>query len=270
MDFIQPIFVNQTSDIVQGKLGPANASFPLQKINEVIQKDIDVGVEDFLLFVTPDKKTNTPDWKFQSDVVSHIKSKFNKQINLAVDVCMCSTTLDGHCCILDKPQTTQALFIDLGRKLKQAGADILAPSDMQKDTVKNLKIETQLPILSYIKFRSNFYSSFRDLANSTPSSERFYQISVADPHSAKIIASQYDKDGADYLMLKPGMTTIDLISMIKCNTYKPVGVYQVSDEYLGLPTDKHLYETYQIFDRVGCNFMVTYGARKLVTMVSKY
>ena len=99
----------------------------------------------------------------------------------------------------------------------------------QKDTVKNLKIETQLPILSYIKFRSNFYSSFRDLANSTPSSERFYQISVADPHSAKIIASQYDKDGADYLMLKPGMTTIDLISMIKCNTYKPVGVYQVSE-----------------------------------------
>ena len=58
MDFIQPIFVNQTSDIVQGKLGPDNASFPIQKINEIIQKDIDVGVEDFLLFVTPNKKTN--------------------------------------------------------------------------------------------------------------------------------------------------------------------------------------------------------------------
>ena len=52
MDLIQPIFVNQTSDIVQGKLGPDNASFPLQKINEVIQKDIDVGVEDFLLFLS--------------------------------------------------------------------------------------------------------------------------------------------------------------------------------------------------------------------------
>ena len=269
MNFIQPIFVNQTDSILQGKLGLENASFPLTDICERIQKDIDVGVSDFLLFVTPNTKTDSPDWQFQAQVVNHIKSKFNKQVNLAVDVCMCSTTLDGHCCILDKPQTTQALFIDLGRKLKQAGADILAPSDMQKDTVKNLKIETQLPILSYIKFRSNFYSSFRDLADSKPSSERFYQISVADPYSAKIIASQYDKDGADYLMLKPGMTTIDLIGMIKCNTYKPVGVYQVSDEYLGLPTDKHLYETYQIFDRVGCDFMVTYGARKLVTMVSK-
>ena len=269
MDFIQPIFVNQTSDVVQGKLGPDNASFPLQKINDSIQKDIDVGVKEFLLFVTPNVKTNSPDWQFQGEVVNHIKSKFGEQISLAVDVCMCSTTTDGHCCIIDKPQTTQSLFIQLGRVLKQAGADILAPSDMQKDTVKNLKIETKMPILAYIKFRSNFFSSFRDLADSTPSSERFYQISVQDAYSPKILANQYDKDGADYLMLKPGMTSIDLISMIQANSYKPVGVYQVSDEYLGLPTDKHLIETQQVFERVGCDFMVTYGARKLVKLVSK-
>ena len=75
MDFIQPIFVNQTSDIVQGKLGPDNASFPLQKINDAIQKDIDVGVKEFLLFVTPNIKTNSPDWQFQGEVVNHIKSK---------------------------------------------------------------------------------------------------------------------------------------------------------------------------------------------------
>ena len=112
MNFIQPIFVNQTDSILQGKLGLENASFPLTDICERIQKDIDVGVSDFLLFVTPNTKTDSPDWQFQAQVVNHIKSKFNKQVNLAVDVCMCSTTLDGHCCILDKPQTTQALFID--------------------------------------------------------------------------------------------------------------------------------------------------------------
>ena len=83
MDFIQPIFVNQTSDIVQGKLGPDNASFPLQKINDAIQKDIDVGVKEFLLFVTPNVKTNSPDWQFQGEVVNHIKSKFGEQISLA-------------------------------------------------------------------------------------------------------------------------------------------------------------------------------------------
>ena len=269
MEFIQPIFVNQTSDFVTGKLGIENASHPLSEINHRIQKDIDVGVTDFLLFVTPNQKTNSPDWQFQGETVDHIKSKFGKQINLAVDVCLCSTTLDGHCCIIDKPQTTQELFIKLGRSLKQAGADILAPSDMQKDTVKNLKIETQLPILSYIKFRSNFYSSFRDLADSSPSSERFYQLHPEDSWSASAWATQHEKDGADYIMLKPGMHTIDLLGRIKIGTYKPVGVYQVSDEYLGLPTDKHLYETYQIFKRARCDFMVTYGARKLITMVSK-
>ena len=269
MDFIQPIFVNQTDQFVAGKLGTENASHPINNINERIQKDIDSGVTEYLLFVTPNKKTNTPDWQFNGEVVNKIKSKFGNKINLAVDVCMCSTTTDGHCCIIDEPQTTQELFVRLGRTLKQAGADILAPSDMQEHTVKNLKIETQLPILSYLKFRSVFYSSFRDLADSTPSSERLYQMNVEDRWSAGATAIQYEKDGADYLMLKPGMLSLDLISTIKSSTYKPVGVYQVSDEYLGLPTDKHLYETYQVFKRAKCDFMVTYGARKLVAMVSK-
>ena len=94
MNFIQPIFVNQTDSILQGKLGLENASFPLTDICERIQKDIDVGVSDFLLFVTPNTKTDSPDWQFQAQVVNHSKCKFNKQINLAVDVCMCSTTLD--------------------------------------------------------------------------------------------------------------------------------------------------------------------------------
>ena len=269
MEFIQPIFVNQTKDFVSGALGIENASHPITAINERIEKDIDLGVSEFLLFVTPNKKTNTPDWKFHGDVVNTIKSKFGDKINLAVDVCMCSTTTDGHCCIMDKPQTTQEFFIKLGRTLKSAGADVLAPSDMQENTVKNLKIETQLPVLAYIKFRSKFYSSFRDLADSTPTSERLYQMNVEDRWSAGATASKYDKDGADYLMLKPGLLSLDLLSGIKSTTYKPVGVYQVSDEYLGLPTDDHLYETYQVFKRARCDFMVTYGARKLINMVGK-
>lgn len=269
MDFIQPIFVNQTKGFISGKLGIENASHPLHEINGRIQQDIDAGVEQFLLFINPNQKTNSPDWNFQTEVVTHIKSKFGKQINLAVDVCLCSTTTDGHCCLIDKPQTTQQLFIDLGKQLKLAGADVLAPSDMQANTVKNLKIETQMPVLAYIKFRSNFYSAFRDLANSSPASARLYQLNPADSWGAIATASKYDKDGADYLMLKPGLLSLDLLRHIKSNTYKPVGVYQVSDEYLGLPTDNHLYETYQVFKRARCDFMVSYGARKLVQLVSK-
>lgn len=269
MNFIQPIFVNQTDQFVSSKLGIENASHPLAEINERIEKDLDLGVQEFLLFVTPKEKTNTPDWQFNGDVVNTIKSKFGNHIRLAVDVCMCSTTTDGHCCIMHDPQTTQELFVNLGETLKKAGADVLAPSDMQEHTVKNLKTATQLPILAYIKFRSKFYSSFRDLADSTPTSDRMYQINVENKSSAGIIANQYDKDGADYLMLKPGMLSLDLLGSIKMKTSKPVGVYQVSDEYSGLPTDDHLYETYQVFKRANCDFMVTYGARKLINMISK-
>ncbi len=263
MELIQPIFVNQSGTTREAGLGVANSNYSQTDIIERIQKDIDQGVESFLLFTTPDTKTWNPTWEFQADIVNKIKTKFPK-IELIVDVCLCSSIPDGHCRVLDKPDTSEKLLIDLGQKLEKAGADILAPSDMGDNTVKNLKLETKSQIMAYVKWRSVFYSSFRELADSSPTSDRLYQMNLDNGWNATGTAYKYDKDGADYLLMKPATHSIDMFGLIKAGTYKQCGFYQVSDEYRGLPTLAHQKEMAGVLKRAGASFLVTYGARDLV------
>ena len=263
MELIQPIFVNQSGSTREAGLGIENSNYSETDILERIQKDVDKGVDSFLLFITPDTKTWNPTWDFQADIVNKIKNKFPKN-ELIVDVCLCSTLPDGHCRVLDKPDTTEKLLTDLGIKLEKAGADILAPSDMGDNTVKNLRLETKSKIMAYVKWRSVFYSSFRELADSSPSSERLYQMNLDNSWNATGTAHKYDKDGADMLLMKPAIHSIDVFGLIKAGTYKPCGFFQVSDEYKGLPTMKHQIEMAGIMKRAGAQFLVTYGARDLV------
>ena len=96
MELIQPIFVNQSGSTREAGLGIANSSYSQTDIIERIQKDVDLGIDSFLLFITPDTKTWLPTWDFQAEVVNKIKNKF-PTIQLIVDVCLCSTLPDGHC-----------------------------------------------------------------------------------------------------------------------------------------------------------------------------
>jgi porphobilinogen synthase len=263
MELIQPIFVNQSGSTREAGLGVENKNYSQTDLFERIQKDIDLGVDSFLLFTTPDTKTWLPTWDWQSEIVNKIKNKFPK-IELIVDVCLCSTLPDGHCRVMDKPDTTAKLLLDLGKKLDKAGADILAPSDMGDLTVRNLHAETEKKVMAYVKWRSVFYSSFRELANSNPSSERTYQMNIKNEWDATGTAHKYDSDGADMLLMKPAYHSLDIIGLVKCGTYKPVGMFQVSDEYKGLPTLKHQIEAATIIKRAGARFLVSYGARDLV------
>jgi len=92
---------------------------------------------------------------------------------------------------------------------------------------------------------------------------RPYQLDVSDRHKAIIRSIKYSDDGADELMVKPGMTSLDLIEPIRNITKKPVGVYQTSGEWLGIGAPGSLEETYHIFKRAGACYMITYGARRL-------
>ena len=109
MELIQPIFVNQSGYTREASLGKNNSSYSQTDIIERIQKDIDLGIDSFLLFITPDTKTWLPTWDFQAEVVNKIKNKFPK-IQLIVDVCLCSTLPDGHCRVIDKPDTSDCLL----------------------------------------------------------------------------------------------------------------------------------------------------------------
>jgi porphobilinogen synthase len=263
MDLIQPLFLNQSGRTETAELGVANSSWSQTFIFDVIQKDIDRGIDSFLLFIKPDTKTWTPDWNYQSEMVAKIKKQFPK-IQLIVDVCLCSTLPDGHCRVMDKPDTSEALLIDLGKKLESAGADILAPSDMGDNTVQNLKLETNCEVMAYVKYRSVFYSSFRDLADSTPSTERIYQLPINGDSGMIATANKFKSQKADYLLLKPAQHSLNDLALISSGTYNPVGLYQVSDEYLGLPTLDHQIEIAKVYAKAGAKFLVTYGARDII------
>ena len=113
------------------------------------------------------------------------------------------------------------------------------------------------------KFRSTFYRSWRNAMKISKGIHRPYQLDVSDKAAAINRSIKYSKDGADELMLKPGITSLDLIQGIKKATDKPVGVYQTSGEWLGIGAPGSLEETYHIFKRAGADYMITYGARRL-------
>ena len=206
---------------------------------------------------------------------------------MLIDTCLCSITPDGHCGIsqnkkINLPQTHYALGLAANTYL-EAGADIIAPSDMMKDTTQYLRkvfSENEFhsaQIMSYsTKFKSGFYGPFREAANSTPKGydRSSYQLPVSDRTKAIQSSIINAAQGANYLMVKPGMTSIDLIQDIKAETLLPTGAYQVSGEFASLQLldsqglGKYpdlLIESLQVFSRAKADYIITYGARDIVS-----
>ena len=130
-----------------------------------------------------------------------------------------------------------------------------------------------VPVMSYsTKFASNFYGPFRSAADSAPQfgDRRHYQLDVRNRNDALASSRRCAEEGADLLMVKPGLTSIDLIEPIKHQTKLQVGAYQVSGEYAGLSLladnglidfERGLVETWHVFKRAGAQYIITYGAR---------
>ena len=288
---IQPLFVDQkikTSKYLKG-LGD-NRSWSLSNILKTIEKDLKKGIFNFLLFIVPSSKQKSPeDFSYHFEVIQNIKKQFGTDIVLLVDTCLCSLTIDGHCGIthqkkIDLFKTHYSLGLAANTYL-EAGADIIAPSDMMKNTTKYLrKIFNQnnfsdIPIMSYSsKFKSNFYGPFRGAAKSTPKGfdRSSYQLPIQDRKKAIKSSINNAAQGANYLMVKPAMTSIDLIKEIKDQTLLPTGSYQVSGEYASLlMLDKNkfgnyielLNESLLVLKRAKSDFIITYGARDIAKYI---
>ena len=262
MRLIQPIFASNTTR--ETGLGEDNKIFNAKEVKERVKKDIDLGVKEFLLFYIPEFKLFNFDKVCETahslQRLSHIPIKLN------VDVCLCSYTHDGHCCVTGDQEKTDDLLLQSALEIYTASGATIAPSDCQDNTVKNIKSinNGQIPVMSYsTKFRSTFYRGWRDVMKIPKGIHRPYQLDVSDRHKAIIRSIKYSDDGADELMVKPGITSLDLIEPIRNITKKPVGVYQTSGEWLGIGAPGSLEETYQIFKRAGACYMITYGARQL-------
>ena len=286
-NLIQPIFIEEglrSKKIIKG-LGH-NYSHTIQSAKKTIASDIKKGVKNFIFFIVPKKKQKKPeDFNFHYQSLSQIKKTFGNQMIMIVDTCLCSVTTDGHCGITHKnkinlKETHKSLGIAADTFI-EAGADIIAPSDMMKGTTKYLKSlfkkkKFKTPIMSYSsKFFSSFYGPFRNAAKSSPKKfdRSSYQLPVHNRKKAIQSSCTNAKQGASYLMVKPGITSIDLIREIKNKTKLPTGAYQVSGEYASLQYlsknnlgdfEKLYKESLSAIHRAGADFIITYGARDIV------
>ena len=251
-----------------------------------VEGDLERGVRQFILFSIPEGKGERDfEHSFTNRTIRELKRTMGSEALLWVDTCLCSITNHGHCGVFDPSgerfdvHGTLTELAHLAHNYADAGADGVSPSDMMDGRVSAMRKRLDenghghLPIMSYsTKFASSLYGPFRVAADSSPKhgDRKGYQIDVRNRTDALHSSIRCAEEGADLLMVKPGMTSIDLIRDIHRETGKPVGVYQVSGEYAGLVllaqaglTDlpSAMKESWQVFRRAGAQYIITYGAR---------
>ena len=246
---IYPMFVIEGTNIKEEiATMPGQYRWSIDRMDEILQELTDAGVKSVLLFGIPKKKDEIGSSAWAEDgivqqAIRHIKQQF-PQLYVITDVCMCEYTSHGHCGILcghsvDNDQTLEVLA-KTALSHVQAGADMVAPSDMMDGRVGKIRAIldengfSNTPIMSYsVKYASAFYGPFRDAAGSAPAfgDRKGYQM---DPHNSRegVKEALLDVDeGADIIMVKPALSYLDMITKVKEVTNVPVAAYSVSGEY---------------------------------------
>ncbi len=206
---------------------------------------------------------------------------------LIADVCLCEYTSHGHCGVVARDgehahvenDASLPLLARTAASLATAGADVVAPSDMMDGRVGAMRAaldaagKTDTPILSYAaKFASAFYGPFREAADSAPQfgDRRSYQMDGANLREAMREIEQDLAEGADMLLMKPGMPYLDVIREARTRFEVPMGAYQVSGEYAmlhaafergWLEPERAMMESLVGLRRAGAEFLVTYFAK---------
>lgn len=254
------------------------------------------GIRYVILFGVPDEKDGDATPAFVEDglvqeAVRVIK-KVDPEMYVITDVCLCEYKSDGHCCFFEENgeiRRTQTLETLSRTALShaEAGADMVAPSDMMDGRIDHMR-ETldragyeSIPIMAYsAKFASSFYGPFRDAANSAPAfgDRRSYQMDPANSREAlKEMVLDID-EGADIVMVKPAMPYLDIIAKGKELSYLPMAAYQVSGEYAmiknavdaGLMDRRAIFESLISIKRAGADIIITYFAKELQAMLKDY
>jgi len=283
---IQPLFIEEDGlePIEMGSLPGVRRDTEITVYSQM-ESDLKNGIRHFLLFMVPKQKSNeSVPSRFYSRVIGGLKQKFPESF-LWLDTCLCSLSTHGHCGFYDAKgnidvASSVARLSEIALAYADSGADGIAPSDMMDGRVASHRniLDSNghgyVPIMSYsTKFKSNFYGPFRDAADSAPQfgDRSSYQIDPSNYADAINSSIRDTQEGADLLMVKPGLTSIDLIRPIHEKTGLSVGAYQVSGEYASLHLlakngfcdfEKALVETWQVFARAGSQFLITYAARK--------
>lgn len=248
-DLIYPIFLREGKGIKEEISSmPGINRFSIEYALEEINRAKEKGVKSFLLFGIPDEKDAVATGAYADEGIIQVATReIKRQIKdvlIVTDICNCEYTDHGHCGIIDNGNVDNDLTLDLLVKTAlshaQAGADILAPSDMMDGrigAIRNALDENNfinVPVMAYsAKYASAFYGPFREAANSTPQfgDRKSYQMDPANSREALLEVSLDLDEGADIVMVKPAMAYMDIISKVKDISDRPIAAYNVSGEY---------------------------------------
>ena len=295
-DFILPLFVEE--DIAQPvpiASMPGVVRHTEQGLPQAVQRAWDAGIKAVMLFGVSHHKDADGSDSWQRDglmarCIRAAKAAVPAMVVIS-DNCFCEYTEHGHCGVLAGDDVdNDATLANLARQAvvaAAAGADMIAPSGMMDGMVAAMRQGLDeagyhhLPIMAYsTKFASAFYGPFRDAVDSSFKGNRAtYQLDVANAREALAESLQDEREGADLLMVKPGIAFLDVLRDIRQHTSRPLAVYQVSGEYAmikaaaaqGVIDERAIaLETLIGFKRAGADLIITYFAQQAAAWLAEH
>lgn len=292
-NFVFPIFIVDGTNVkTEISSMPGIFRFSIDNLLKEIESCLDLGLRSFDLF--PNIEESLKD-KYASEsykennlyvrAIEAVKKRFPEAC-IVTDVAMDPYSSDGHDGIVENGKIlndeTLSVLAKMALSHAQAGADIIAPSDMMDGRIGYIRQAldengfTDVSLMSYTaKYASAFYGPFRDALNSAPKhgDKKTYQMNPANVREALIEAQLDSDEGADFLMVKPGLPYLDVIKVLHDNFDLPIAAYNVSGEYAMLKAAIHngwleeeraIMETLISFKRAGATSILTYHAKEVL------
>ena len=302
---IWPLFVVAGSDRSEAIPSlPRVERWSVDRLLREVEKGLSVGVRAVMLFgvVANDCKSAAGDAAVDPhgpvpNALRALRRAFGDELVLMSDICLCAYTDHGHCGVLSSAAPGRALkridnaaslplLAAMARVHAEAGADIVAPSDMMDGRVAAIRAGLDrggfgdVAILSYaVKYASAFYGPFRDAAGSAPAASshdvprdrRTYQMDLRNAREARVEAQLDEAEGADLLMVKPALAYLDVLATLRRTSPLPLVAYQVSGEYAmleaaaeagALERPAAVRETLLAMRRAGADAIISYYARE--------
>ena len=294
---IYPFFVKEGENIKEEiSTMPGQYRYSIDTLPGALEELKDAGVDKVMFFGIPDHKDELGSQAYANDgivqrAVEKARATMKNDMYLITDVCMCEYTSHGHCGVLCGHDVENDETLELLAKTAlshvQAGADMVAPSDMMDGRIRAIRTMLdqngykETPIMSYaVKYASSFYGPFRDAAGSAPSfgDRKSYQMDYHNRREGIKEALLDVEEGADIIMVKPAMSYLDIIREVKDRIQLPVAAYSVSGEYamvkagakMGyIEEDRIICEMAASAYRAGTDIYLTYFAKEIARFIDE-
>lgn len=294
-DLIYPLFVVEGENIRKAVPSmPGVFHISMDNLKAEMDEIASLGIKSIILFGVPAEKDELGKQAYHEHGIVQRATRFVKELYpemvVVADTCLCQYTSHGHCGIVKDGKILNDPTLDLLAKTAvsqaEAGADIIAPSNMMDGFVAAIRHGldeagfTDVPIMSYaVKYSSSFYGPFRDAAHSTPQfgDRRTYQMDPANRLEALREAQSDIEEGADFLIVKPALSYMDIMREVKDRFNAPVVAYNVSGEYSMVKAaaengwineQEIVMEKLTSMKRAGADLIITYFAKDVAGWLS--